>query len=155
MLKKNIRHDLVIFGATGFTGKLVVEYLILNYGIDNQKFSWAIAGRDEDKLKKLKQSFLGIDPKSLKIETYIADSFNVKSLNVLASSCHVIISTVGPYIKYGLPLVEACVKNHTDYCDLTGEVPFIRESIDFFHEKAKKNECKIIHSCDLIQCPRI
>ncbi len=152
-MKKNIKNDLIVFGATGFTGKLVVEYLIKNYGVDNKKFTWAIAGRDIKKLEKIKQSFYRIDPQSVNIETYVADSFNSKSLDVLTSSCRVIISTVGPYLKYGLPLVESCVKNHTNYCDLTGEVPFIRESIDLFHEKAFKNKCKIIHSCGFDSIP--
>ena len=134
-------------------GKLVVEYLIKNYGTKNQKFTWAIAGRDKAKLEELKQSFIGIDSQSVNIETYVADSFNSKSLDVLTSSCRIIISTVGPYLKYGLPLVESCVKNHTNYCDLTGEVPFIRESIDLFHEKALNNKCKIIHSCGFDSIP--
>ena len=152
-MKKNVKNDLIVFGATGFTGKLVVEYLIKNYGIDNQKFTWAIAGRDKAKLETLKQSLMGIDTQSAKIETYVADSFNYQSLDVLTSSCRIIISTVGPYLKYGLPLVESCVKNHTNYCDLTGEVPFIRESIDLFHEKALNNKCKIIHSCGFDSIP--
>ena len=152
-MKKNIKNDLIVFGATGFTGKLVVEYLIKNYGTKNQKFTWAIAGRDKAKLEELKQSFIGIDPHSVNIETYVADSFNSQSLDVLTSSCRIIISTVGPYLKYGLPLVESCVKNHTNYCDLTGEVPFIRESIDLFHEKALNNKCRIIHSCGFDSIP--
>ena len=152
-MKKNIKNDLIVFGATGFTGKLVVEYLIKNYGTKNQKFTWAIAGRDKAKLEELKQSFIGIDSQSVNIETYVADSFNYQSLDVLTSSCRIIISTVGPYLKYGLPLVESCVKNHTNYCDLTGEVPFIRESINLFHEKALKNKCKIIHSCGFDSIP--
>ena len=152
-MKKNIKKDLIVFGATGFTGKLVVEYLIKNYGLDNHKFSWAIAGRDKAKLEELKTSFIYLDPRSAKIGTYVADSFDSRSLDILTSSCSVIISTVGPYLKYGLPLVESCVKNHTNYCDLTGEVPFIRESIDLFHEKAKQSRCKIIHSCGFDSIP--
>ena len=152
-MKKNIKNDLIIYGATGFTGKLVVEYFIKNYGLDNKKFSWAIAGRDIEKLEELKHSFIGIDPHSVKIGTYVADSFNSKSLDVLTSSCRVIISTVGPYLKYGIPLVESCVKNRTNYCDLTGEVPFIRESIDSFHKKALEKKIKIIHSCGFDSIP--
>ena len=152
-MKKNIKTDLIVFGATGFTGKLVIEYLIKNYGTKNQKFTWAIAGRDKAKLEELKQSFIGIDSQSVNIETYVADSFNSQSLDILTSSCRIIISTVGPYLKYGLPLVESCVKNHTNYCDLTGEVPFIRESIDLFHEKALNNKCRVIHSCGFDSIP--
>ena len=152
-MKKNIKNDLIVFGATGFTGKLVIEYLIKNYGTKNKKFTWAIAGRDKAKLEELKQSFIGIDSQSVNIETYVADSFNSQSLDILTSSCRIIISTVGPYLKYGLPLVEYCVKNHTNYCDLTGEVPFIRESIDLFHEKALNNKCRVIHSCGFDSIP--
>ena len=71
----------------------------------------------------------------------------------MTSSCRVVISTVGPYLKYGLPLIKSCVKNKTSYCDITGEVPFIRESIDLFHEEAKKNKCRIIHSCGFDSIP--
>ena len=60
---------------------------------------------------------------------------------------------MGPYLKCGLPLIESCVKNRTHYCDLTGEVPFIRESIDLYHKEAKKNKCKIIHSCGFDSIP--
>ena len=71
----------------------------------------------------------------------------------MTASCSVIISTVGPYLEYGLSLIKSCVKNKTNYCDLTGEVPFIRESIDMFHEEAKKNKCRIIHSCGFDSIP--
>ena len=90
-MKKNIKNDLIVFGATGFTGKLVVEYLIKNYGLENRKFTWAIAGRDKAKLEELKQSFILIDPLFTKIESFVADSFNSKSLDILTSSCSLII----------------------------------------------------------------
>ena len=151
-LKKK-KYDLIVFGVTGFTGRLVFEYLITHYGLYNSKFTWAIAGRNKKKLEELKKSLIHIDPKSEKIDTFVADSFDSKSLDTMTSSCGIIISTVGPYIKYGLPLVESCVKNSTNYCDLTGEVPFIRESIDLFHEKAIKNKCRIIHSCGFDSIP--
>ena len=153
MIKKKYKYDLIVFGATGFTGKLVVEYLLKNYGIINSQFTWAIAGRNETKLKKLNKSFFNINKESVDIDTFVVDSFDSSSLDILTSSCKVIISTVGPYLKYGLPLVKSCVKNKTNYCDITGEVPFIRESIDLFHEKAKKNECRIIHSCGFDSVP--
>ena len=152
-MDKKIKYDLIIFGATGFTGRLVVEYLINNYGAKSTKFSWAIAGRNKLKLSQLKHSLSKIDPLSKDIAIFIADSFDLESLNTLTSSCRVIISTVGPYLKCGLPLIESCVKNRTHYCDLTGEVPFIRESIDLYHKEAKKNKCKIIHSCGFDSIP--
>ena len=147
MIKKKYKYDLIVFGATGFTGKLVVEYLLKNYGIINSQFTWAIAGRNETKLKKLNKSFFNINKESVDIDTFVVDSFDSSSLDILTSSCKVILSTVGPYLKYGLPLINSCVKNKTNYCDITGEVPFIRDSIDKFHEEAKRNKCRIVHSC--------
>ena len=150
---KNIEHDLVIMGATGFTGKLVVEYLIENYGVENEEFTWAIAGRDKNKLERLRSSFKYIDSNSDKIPTLVVDSHDTISLDKMTSISRLVISTVGPYLKFGEALVESCVKNSTHYCDLTGEVPFIRRSIDSFDIKAKKNNCRIVHSCGFDSVP--
>ena len=153
MLKKKCKYDLIVFGATGFTGKLVVEYLLKNYGIRNSRFSWAIAGRNKIKLEKLSKSLIHINEGTVDIDTFVVDSFDSNSLDILTSSCKVILSTVGPYLKYGLPLIKSCVKNKTNYCDITGEVPFIRDSIDKFHEEAKRNKCRIVHSCGFDSIP--
>ena len=140
-------------GATGFTGKLVVEYLIKNYGIENENFTWAIAGRDKNKLERLRSSFKDIDSNSNKIPILVVDSHDTISLDKMTSISRLVISTVGPYLKFGEALVESCVKNSTHYCDLTGEVPFIRKSIDAFDLKAKKNNCRIVHSCGFDSVP--
>ena len=140
-------------GATGFTGKLVVEYLIKNYGIENEEFTWAIAGRDKNKLERVRSSLKDIDSNSNKIPTLIVDSHDTISLDKMTSISRLVISTVGPYLKFGEALVESCVKNSTHYCDLTGEVPFIRKSIDAFDLKAKKNNCRIVHSCGFDSVP--
>ena len=150
---KNIEYDLVIMGATGFTGKLVVEYLIENYGVENEEFTWAIAGRDINKLERLKSSFKYIDSNSNKIPRLVVDSHDTNSLDKMTSISRLVISTVGPYLKFGEALVESCVKNGTHYCDLTGEVPFIRKSIDAFDIRAKKNNCRIVHSCGFDSVP--
>ena len=150
---KNIEYDLVIMGATGFTGKLVVEYLIENYGVENEEFTWAIAGRDKNKLETLRSSFKYIDSNSNKIPRLVVDSHDTNSLDKMTSISRLVISTVGPYLKFGEALVESCVKNGTHYCDLTGEVPFIRRSIDAFDIKAKKNNCRIVHSCGFDSVP--
>ena len=150
---KNIEYDLIIMGATGFTGKLVVEYLIKNYGVENEEFTWAIAGRDKNKLETLRSSFKYIDSNSNKIPRLVVDSHNTNSLDKMTSISRLVISTVGPYLKFGEALVESCVKNGTHYCDLTGEVPFIRRSIDAFDIKAKKNNCRIVHSCGFDSVP--
>ncbi len=149
----NRKFDIVVMGATGFTGKLVVEYLLDNYGVENEQFSWAIAGRSTKKLQKLKNSLSDIHTSSLAIPEIIADSLDKDSLDKMASNCRVIISTVGPYLKYGHLLLQSCVENGTHYCDLTGEVPFIKQSIDQFNQLAKKNNCRIIHSCGFDSVP--
>ena len=138
----NRKFDIVVMGATGFTGKLVVEYLLDNYGVKNEQFSWAIAGRSSKKLQKLKNSLSDKYTSSLMIPEIIADSLDKNSLDKMASNCGVIISTVGPYLKYGHLLLQSCAEHGTHYCDLTGEVPFIKESIDQFNQLAKKNNCR-------------
>ena len=146
-------YDIIVFGATGFTGKLVAEYLLEQYGLKNNLFNWAIAGRNIQKLEDLRSDLLKINSDAKDLELFVADSFDEKSLNKMTRSAHLIISTVGPYIKYGKKLVFSCASNGTHYCDLTGEVPFIRESIDLYHEIAKNNNCRIIHSCGFDSIP--
>jgi short subunit dehydrogenase-like uncharacterized protein len=90
---------------------------------------------------------------NVKVQTIIADSGDLPSLNAMVSRSKVVISTVGPYALYGLKLVEACVNNKTDYVDLTGEPHFIREIIDKFHDKAVKNDVLIVPSCGFDSIP--
>ena len=97
----NRPYDIIVFGATGFTGKLVIEYLIEHYGVNNELFTWAIAGRNEDKIKKVIETLAVKNDQIKKINFFIADSFNDKSLDNLSKSAKLVISTVGPYIKYG------------------------------------------------------
>ena len=104
------KYDIIVFGATGFTGKLVVEYLLKHYGINNGKFTWAIAGRNKIKLEELNKSFTHLNQESVGIDTFVVNSFDSKSLDFMTSSCNIIISTVGPYLKYGLPLVKSCIR---------------------------------------------
>ena len=102
---KNIEYDLVIMGATGFTGKLVVEYLIENYGVENEEFTWAIAGRDKNKLERLRSSFKYINSNSNKIPRLVVDSHDTNSLDKMTSISRLVISTVGPYLKFGEALI--------------------------------------------------
>ena len=92
-------YNIIIFGATGFTGKLVVEYLIEHYGVYNRLFTWAIAGRNENKIKKVIETLAVKNDQVKKIKFFIADSFDKKSLDHISKSANLIISTVGPYIK--------------------------------------------------------
>ncbi|MDR9453346.1 MAG: saccharopine dehydrogenase NADP-binding domain-containing protein [Wenzhouxiangella sp.] len=140
-------HDLVIMGATGFTGRLVVEYLLGCYGTDGE-LNWAIAGRSEDKLNALRDE-LGAEV----LPVIQADSHDRASLDQLVEKTHVVCSTVGPYALYGDELVAACVDAGTDYCDLTGEVPWMRRMLDQHAEKAKQTGARIVHCCGFDSVP--
>ena len=144
---ENKNFDLIIWGATGFTGQLVAEYLLKQYGTGGN-LKWAFAGRNQKKLENVRQQ-LGDEA----IPILIADSQDAASLNALAKQTKVICSTVGPYAKYGSSLVAACVGNGTDYCDLTGEVQWIRRMIDQHHETAKSKGVKIVHCCGFDSIP--
>lgn len=143
-MKKDFQ--IIVWGATGFTGQIVVEYLKNNYGND---IRWAIAGRSLEKLQSLKNKFRLINS----VECLVGDSFDEESLKSITSRTDVLISTVGPYALFGKALVSACLGTKTDYCDLTGEIPFVKDSVDSYHEKAKSNEVKIVHSCGYDSIP--
>jgi short subunit dehydrogenase-like uncharacterized protein len=141
--------DVVVWGATGFTGKLVAEYMLGEYGV-GQSLTWAIAGRDVNKLLALKSSLgAGAD----ELPTILADSFDAEKLQAMVIRSTVIISTVGPYAKYGSALVAACVAAGTHYCDLAGEAQWIRKMIDAHHEEAEKTGAKIVHCCGFDSVP--
>ena len=143
------QHDIVVWGASGFTGKLVTEYLYGNYGVGGE-LRWAIAGRNREKLDSL-CSDLGIESGSLPI--VISDSFDAQSMQNLARDTKVVLTTVGPYAKYGSALVEACVSQGTHYCDLAGESQWMRKMIDSFQTDAEKSGARIVHSCGFDSIP--
>lgn len=139
--------DIIVWGATGFTGKLVAEYLYQTYGV-NQSVKWAIAGRNEVKLERIRAEVADES-----VPMVVADSHDPASLEAMAERTKVICTTVGPYGKYGSPLVAACVANQTHYCDLAGEVTWMRNMIDQHHEAAKANGTKIVHTCGFDSIP--
>ena len=139
--------DIIVWGASGFTGRLVAEYLFEQYG-SNSSVKWAMAGRNKAKLEAV-QTELGIS----NIPIILADSQDKKSLNQMVQQTSVICTTVGPYAKYGSALVSACVEHQTDYCDLAGEVQWIRKMIDQHHETAQANGTKIVHTCGFDSIP--
>ena len=138
--------DLIIWGATGFTGQLVSEYINKKYS--NTALKWGIAGRNKEKASVIAKR-LNI----AKDRVFIADCNNIESLIKLTSKTKVICTTVGPYAKYGSNLIEACIKTNTNYCDITGETQWIRKMIDKYHSKAKENKIKIINSCGFDSIP--
>jgi short subunit dehydrogenase-like uncharacterized protein len=143
------QYDLIVWGASGFTGKLVTEYLLKHYGTDRD-LRWAIAGRNRAKLELI-CSELGIRNRNLPI--IIADCYDSESLQQLTADTKVVLTTVGPYAKYGSALVKACVLNGTHYCDLAGEVHWIRKMIDQFQTHAEKSGARIVQSCGFDSIP--
>ena len=139
--------DVVVMGASGFTGTLVAEYLLRQYGQDRD-LKWAIAGRSESRLKALRER-LG----AAELPLIVCDSFDDEGLRQLAGRSRVVLTTVGPYALYGSQLVAACVDNGTHYCDLAGEAHWIRQMIDTHHERARETGARIVHCCGFDSVP--
>lgn len=140
--------DVIVFGASGYTGKLVAEYMGKEYGND-ESISWAIAGRNKDKLSSVKKD-LNLNERVSIIEV---DSTNKDSLDSMTSSAKCILTTVGPYQLYGSSLVQSCSENGTDYVDLTGEPGWMYEMINAHQDTAKKSGARIVFSCGFDSIP--
>ena len=139
-------YDIVLYGATGFVGKLTAQYLARTGG--NARI--ALAGRSPDRLLAVRET-LGESAQSWPVLQ--ADASSPSTLDALAAQTQVVVTTVGPYSRYGLPLVAACAAAGTDYADLTGEPPFIRESIDLYHKQALDTGARIVHACGFDSIP--
>lgn len=133
--------DLIVFGATGFTGRLVAEYVQRTAARDNLR--WAIAGRSRDKL-----AALGLD-----VPIIVAEALEPGAMRELAERTGVVCTTAGPFARYGSALVAACADTGTHYCDLTGEVPWMRRMIDAHHTRARATGARIVHSCGFDSIP--
>ena len=120
------RHEIVVFGATSFVGQILCRYLI-EQSDSGERLGWAMAGRSAAKLEALRNS---LGASAAKVPLIVADAADEAALGKLCASTRVVISTVGPYALYGEPLVRLCAENGTDYCDLTGEVQWIRRMIE-------------------------
>lgn len=143
----NRQYDVVVFGATGFVGKLTAAYLA-DAAPPGTRI--ALAGRSQEKLERTRAELPGA-PGQWPI--IVADSSDAKALKKMAESTKAIATTVGPYYRYGLPLVEACADAGTHYCDLTGETLFMRRSIDIADERAKTSGARIVHTCGFDSIP--
>ncbi|MCW2948060.1 MAG: saccharopine dehydrogenase [Actinoallomurus sp.] len=135
-------YDVVLFGATGFTGALTAEYLAAH-----APAKWALAGRDPARLEALRDR-LGLDVPLLR-----ADVTDPGSLREVASSARVVITTVGPYLTYGEPLVAACAEAGTDYADLAGESEFVDRMYLKYHARAMETGARIVHACGFDSIP--
>lgn len=135
----SVKFDIVVYGATGFTGKLCVAYLAKQY---KNSISWAIAGRRKDALEEIAKNEGAGYPTII-----IADSGDEKSLNAMCAQAKVIATTAGPFGRYGTSVVKACVEAGCDYCDITGESAWVREMIAQHDDAARKIGSRIVHFC--------
>lgn len=137
--------DVIVFGATGYVGKLTARYLL---GAAPAGARIALAGRSADKLAAARAEIGAAD-----WDLVVADSTDQGSLDALAARTTAVITTVGPYLRYGMPMVAACAKASTHYADLTGEPLFIRDAIDAYHDEAARTGAKIVNSCGYDSVP--
>ena len=144
-------YAVVLYGATSFVGQItahyLAEFLSANKDKSGSEINWAIAGRDQEKLNELQSKLTS------KVDIIIANSDDAASLDAMTEQTQVIISTVGPYLKYGEPLIKSCVDNGTDYVDLTGEAIFIKDMMDKYQEAAKQSGARIVNSCGFDSIP--
>ena len=139
--------DVVVFGATGFVGRLLAAHLA---EAAPEGVRIGLAGRSLDRLEKTRAE---LPARAAEWPLLVADVEHPETLAALARRTRVVATTVGPYQRYGLPLVEACAAAGTDYCDLTGEVLFVRQSIDRSHEAAVASGARIVHACGFDSIP--
>lgn len=164
-------YTLVLYGATSFVGQITAHYLA--EFLQQQPIRWAIAGRSEEKLTNLRDKLQqqlttstdGNKPESSKTavstdtqalalpDILLANSDDADSLDALCQQSKIIISTVGPYLKYGEPLIKACVTHGTDYVDLTGEAIFIKDMMDKYQQQAQQTGARIVNSCGFDSIP--
>ena len=147
----NRPYAVVLYGATSFVGQITAKYLS-QFLADSNDIEWAIAGRDEEKLKKL-QSEISDSGSAKKVDIIIANSNDEASLDEMTKQAKVVISTVGPYLKYGEPLIKSCANNGTDYVDLTGEAIFIKDMMDKYQDTASQSGARIVNSCGFDSIP--
>ncbi|MFT5134816.1 MAG: short subunit dehydrogenase-like uncharacterized protein [Gammaproteobacteria bacterium] len=140
------KFDVIIYGATGFTGKLVAEYMVAQYGTS---VSWAMAGRNLEKLTAVRDE-VGADKNTPLI---IADASQPESITAMVKQARCICTTVGPYQLYGSDLVASCAAEGTDYVDLSGEPVWMHQMISEHHETAVSTGARIVHSCGFDSLP--
>ena len=143
-------YDITLFGATGFTGALTADYLSRHVPAGSR---WALAGRNRDKLEALRDRLAESDPASAELDLLHADITDPASIREVAANSRVVITTVGPYIHYGEPLVAACAEMGTDYVDLTGEPEFVDSMYVRHHARAAETGARLVHACGFDSIP--
>ncbi len=142
------KYDIVVYGATGFTGRLVAQYLQSQYQ-NHGDLVWAMAGRNEEKLRAVRDE-IGLPEDTPFV---VANSDDTPSMQAMVDSARVVLTTVGPYQMYGSELVGLCAKSGTDYVDLCGESVWMRHMIDAYEQDAKKSGARIVFSCGFDSIP--
>lgn len=137
------KYEIIVYGATGFTGQICCKYLRDNY----KDLVWAMAGRNKEKLDRIKSDF------NLECDVIVADGADLEALRSLTSQTKVVLSTAGPFARYGSLLVQACVESATHYTDITGENHWVRGLIDKHNEEAASKGIRIIPSCGYDSIP--
>lgn len=150
MPRNDREYDVVLFGATGFTGGLTAEYLAAHAPGECR---WALAGRNRDKLLRLRERLARINPACAELPLLHADVTDPGSLRAVAESTAVVATTVGPYVEYGEPLVAACAEAGTDYADLTGEPEFVDMMYLRHHDRARRTGARLVHACGFDSVP--
>ncbi|MEV4657854.1 saccharopine dehydrogenase NADP-binding domain-containing protein [Micromonospora sp. NPDC049301] len=143
-------YDVVLFGATGYTGGLTAEYLARH---TPPGLRWALAGRNPDRLAAVRDRLAAIDPTLAGLPLLTADVTDADSLRAVAESTRVVASTVGPYIHHGEPLVAACARAGTDYLDITGEPEFVDLMYVRHHAEATRTGARLVHACGFDSIP--
>ena len=146
---KERTYDVVVLGATGFTGGLAVRHLIQTYGVNKGTVTWAIAGRSQKKLDGFKEELSNdlMDDSALKIPTIVVDTSKPSSMPNLVQNTRVVATTAGPYSLYGSSVVEFCAKFGTHYVDITGEIDWVKQMADRYQTTAEQTRAKIIPFC--------
>lgn len=140
-----------MWGATGVAGRLTAEHLTERFA--PEELSLALGGRSEERLRDVQADLVDRSDAWDDVPIVLGDATDQESLRVIAADTDVVCTTVGPYTNYGTGLVEACVQAGTDYCDLTGEVTWVREMIDRYHDEAVESGARIVHSCGFDSVP--
>jgi len=138
------QYEIILYGASGFTGQLVAEYL----ATAQSDLKWAIAGRNRQKLEQVRDKL-----KMAELPIVIADSHDTEQLTQMVRQTQTVISTVGPYAQYGTPLLETCAREGTHYCDLTGEAQWMAGVFEHINPIAQESGARLVHCCGFDSIP--
>jgi short subunit dehydrogenase-like uncharacterized protein len=147
----NRKYDVIVFGATGFTGALVAEYFAETQALEPSK--WAIAGRNQNKLEQVKARLTAINSDCAEVDIITASSNHYETLALMVKQTKIVVTTVGPYALHGELLVKACAEQGTHYLDITGEPNFVADMLEKYDAVARKNNALIINCCGFDSIP--